>query len=388
MNFTKESNGAFFSESFWLPQNVTWEDFNRFEDKDGLRMPKIQDVFVAWKLVPFVLLSKFVVEKFVAPKLGKWAGIKDELREKPKHVEILEKAHRANPWGRWSNQAISALTKQLDWTDEQIHEWFKARRKYATETTLEKFCESVWRAMFFICIMVYGIYCHWSKEWVWDLKRCYENFPQPVTEDLYWYFIISLANYSAWNISQFWDVQRKYYRILLFHHLLAVALLVGQWVAGVHRMGLLICTVHDVGDLLLEAIKCLKYLNLLRAKAWWLWIFSFVNGGLWIATRNIILPFYLIPGIYRHAPFGMLQSFPYSCFRGGACNISSFAFNSNHVLVIMLSCLGLLHVYWTCLIFRISYLALIVGKLEDDTREVSDDESDGPKMKLKSTKKE
>ncbi|XP_072152955.1 ceramide synthase 4-like isoform X1 [Bemisia tabaci] len=198
---------------------------------------------------------------------------------------------------------------------------------------------------------------------------------QPVTDDIYWYFIISLANYSAWNFSHFWDVPRRDPKVVITHHFSAVVLLSGMWVAGAHRVGLLVCLTHDVGDILLEACKCSKYLNLLKAKAWWLWIFAFFNCGIWIFTRNIILPLHIIPSIYHYSPFNLPQTFPLSCFHG-SCDVSAFKFTMCHVLLIMLVGMSILHVYWTGIMVRISYLGLIVGKMEDDTRSMSNCDND------------
>ncbi|CAH0384295.1 unnamed protein product [Bemisia tabaci] len=224
------------------------EVFEKFESKDGLRMPSIQDVYFAWKLIPLVLFVKYFMEKCIAATFAKWLGVKEEPREKPPSVDILEREHRANPWGKWSHEKILALSKELAWTEIQVRSWLNTRRRFALPTTAEKFSESSWRACVFFFIFTYGLSVHWSKEWLWDIKLCAQGYP----------------------------------RFL--------------------------------------ACKCSKYLNLLKAKAWWLWIFAFFNCGIWIFTRNIILPLHIIPSIYHYSPFNLPQTFPLSCFHG-SCDV-------------------------------------------------------------------
>nr|XP_018905665.1 PREDICTED: ceramide synthase 6-like isoform X1 [Bemisia tabaci]XP_018905666.1 PREDICTED: ceramide synthase 6-like isoform X1 [Bemisia tabaci] len=381
MNLSRQPDNLFFSTPFWLPPNVTWDFFERFDTGDGFQFPSVKDLYAAWKLVPLFLIAKYGVEKYVGPKVGAWAGIQDEERKKPPHVDLLEKAHRSKPWGKWSDNEISALTKQLDWTEEQIREWFKARRKFALPTTLEKFSESFWRCFGFIFILAYGLYVHWSKDWFWDIKLAFKDYPQPVTRDMYWYFLISLANYSAWNISQFWDVPRKDPKLLMLHHFAAVFLLSASWIAGAHRIGLYTLLIHDVGDVLVEGSKSLKYIDALKVDQPSLYFFSLFSTSLWVFTRNFILPLRIIPCVYYHAPFSIPETFPLSCLHG-PCDISSFRFNMCHIILIILGGMSTLHLYWTYIIMKINYTAFFAGKLKDDTHTMSDDDEDDSAKKI------
>ncbi|CAH0384296.1 unnamed protein product [Bemisia tabaci] len=165
------------------------EVFEKFESKDGLRMPSIQDVYFAWKLIPLVLFVKYFMEKCIAATFAKWLGVKEEPREKPPSVDILEREHRANPWGKWSHEKILALSKELAWTEIQVRSWLNTRRRFALPTTAEKFSESSWRACVFFFIFTYGLSVHWSKEWLWDIKLCAQGYP-------------SIYHYSPFNLPQ------------------------------------------------------------------------------------------------------------------------------------------------------------------------------------------
>lgn len=76
MNFSRQPDKLFFSTPFWLPPNVTWDYFERFDTGDGFQFPSVKDLYAAWKLVPLFLIAKYGVEKwvticFIAPILLK-----------------------------------------------------------------------------------------------------------------------------------------------------------------------------------------------------------------------------------------------------------------------------------------------------------------------------
>ncbi|CAH0387461.1 unnamed protein product [Bemisia tabaci] len=357
----------FWDATFWLPPNTTWKDFEKINGSG--RISTVNDLIFAWKLVPLLLILKYTFEKYVGAKLANWAGLEEKLREKPPTVMLLKRAYRESRGREWRERDVLAFSKQLNWSAQEVRQWFRAKQIFESTPITDKIGESSWRFVFFTCIFSYGLWAHWTKDWFWNFKLCWENFPQPVSEELYWYFIISFANYSSWGVSHFWDVQRKDPKIMMFHHFVALTLLSTQWMQRYHRIGLLICWYHDIGDLQLELSKVLKYLKFKTACRWTFFLFTFV----WILVRNIIFPFYLVTSIYNYSPHNVPLHFPFSCLHG-SCSISSFQFTATHVLLLCCWALCLLHVYWTYLILRVLYLNLAFGIEEDDT--VSDCEEE------------
>ena len=105
---------------------------------------------------------------------------------------------------------LEGLSKQLDWDVRKIQCWFRHRRNQDKPPTLTKFCESMWRFTFYLCIFCYGIRFLWSSPWFWDTRQCWHSYPyQPLTSGLYYYYIMELAFYWSLMFSQFTDIKRK-----------------------------------------------------------------------------------------------------------------------------------------------------------------------------------
>ncbi|KAI8441923.1 hypothetical protein MSG28_005595 [Choristoneura fumiferana] len=85
-------------------------------------------------------------------------------------------------------------------TERQVERWWRLRRSQDKPTTLVKFCENAWKCTFYVC-----------------------NFG--VTNDIWWYYMVSSAFYWSLTLSQFWDVRRKDFWQMFVHHLATIALL-------------------------------------------------------------------------------------------------------------------------------------------------------------------
>lgn len=75
---------------------------------------------------------------------------------------------------------IVNLTKQLDMTERQIERWWRRRKAQDKPTTLKKFCENVWRGMFYTYSFIFGMIVMWDKVWLWDIKQCWYSYPHQV----------------------------------------------------------------------------------------------------------------------------------------------------------------------------------------------------------------
>jgi sphingoid base N-palmitoyltransferase len=72
------------------------------------------------------------------------------------------------------------LTKQLDLSERQIERWWRRRKAQDKPTTLKKFCENVWRGMFYAYSFAFGLIVMWDKPWLWNIKECWYNYPHQV----------------------------------------------------------------------------------------------------------------------------------------------------------------------------------------------------------------
>ncbi|KAF9798018.1 hypothetical protein SFRURICE_007537 [Spodoptera frugiperda] len=236
---------------------------------------------------------------------------------------------------------ICSLAKQLDMTERQVERWWRLRRSQDKPSTLVKFCENMWRFTFYLYNFSYGVFILWEKEWLWDIDQCYIGYPhQGLTNDIWWYYMISAAFYWALTFSQFWDVRRKDFWQMFVHHIATILLLSFSWVCNLHRIGTLVLLVHDCADIFLDAAKAAKYANYQR-------LCDTIFAGftvLWIVSRLFVYPFYIIWSTSIRAPM-LLPMFP-----------AYYIFNS--LLCLLLG----LHMVWTWLILQVAYKAISAGQ--------------------------
>ena len=50
------------SEQFWLPNNVTWNDFHELEQK-GIRLPRMIDLAYVYPFAGILYIIRFIFEK-------------------------------------------------------------------------------------------------------------------------------------------------------------------------------------------------------------------------------------------------------------------------------------------------------------------------------------
>ncbi len=124
---------------------------------------------------------------------------------------------------------------------------------------------------------MYGVIVLWDKSWFWDVKSCWYGYPhqvmysqsvcsrqfltkkknlsnllQSVENDIWWYYMISMAFYWALTVTQFFDNKRKDFWQMFIHHMITLLLMALSWVCNLHRVGSLVLVVHDCADILLE----------------------------------------------------------------------------------------------------------------------------------------
>uniref|UniRef100_A0A2K5VFA0 Ceramide synthase 5 n=1 Tax=Macaca fascicularis TaxID=9541 RepID=A0A2K5VFA0_MACFA len=224
--------GWLWSERFWLPQNVTWADLEG--PADGYGYPRGRHILSVFPLAAGIF---FVSERLEGPGEGRGTGVLTLLI----HLQYPDK------------KRLEGLSKQLDWNVRKIQCWFRHRRNQDKPPTLTKFCESMWRFTFYLCIFCYGIRFLWSSPWFWDIRQCWHNYPfQPLSSGLYYYYIMELAFYWSLMFSQFTDIKRKDFLIMFVHHLVTIGLISFSYINNMVRAGTLIMCLHDVSDFLLE----------------------------------------------------------------------------------------------------------------------------------------
>ncbi|CAH1978077.1 unnamed protein product [Acanthoscelides obtectus] len=355
--FYKKFVDTFWSEYIWLPPNVTWADIAPDASKE-VQHADHRHLFYPLPMSLFLLLLRYVLEKYWFAPVGISLGIKNSRPKKAPENATLEQAYAQSK--KWKHKQIQGLAKQVDMSERQVERWLRLRKSQNKPSTLTKFCENSWRCLYYTFSFAYGLTILWHKPWLWDIMECWNGFPhQSVTNDIWWYYMISMAFYWSLCISQFFDVKRKDFWQMFIHHIATIVLMCLSWVVNVFRIGTLVLVVHDCADILLEAAKMAKYSGYQRICDVIFAIFTIV----WITTRIGIFPFWIIKNTSYDAP-KVVPMFP-----------AYYIFNSLLVLLLVL------HIFWTYLILKIAYNSLNAGQMEGDIRSSSDDYSEDSNSK-------
>jgi ceramide synthetase len=355
----------FWNSDVWLPPNVTWDSFNEeqivkekivIEPKDFARF---NDLWYPLPCALFVIVLRWMVEKWVFKPIGIRLGLKDRKRRPPPHNQVLEEAFSSRRSSASTNEEedVNKLSQAAGISPIQVQRWLRRRRQAELPTTLHKFCETGWRWMFYTGILVYGFVCLWDKPWFWNIRHCWYDYPyHAIDPDVWLYYMIELSFYWSLSISQFFDVKRKDFWEMFVHHNTTIALMMFSWSAHFTRIGTLVLIVHDCSDHLLELAKLFRYTRKKKACEVIFILFSLT----WIITRCGVYPSWILYSTLYDAA-GFIQMFP-----------AYYIFNS------LLGTLQLLHILWTYFLVRAIHRALTKGNVADDRSddEPSDDESD------------
>ncbi|KAF3856613.1 hypothetical protein F7725_017336 [Dissostichus mawsoni] len=403
----------FWNERFWLPHNVTWADLA--DPAPGVEYPKAGHLFSALPLALGIFALRILFERCVHvahAAVSCRVGVKilltevysqqwsdgfagsDVLTSPPSllclrcvaspcarslliHPGVGRRAHpnavlekvftsiTKSP----DSRHLDGLSKQLDWEVRKVQRWFRNRRNQDKPSTHTKFCESMWRFTFYLCIFTYGLRFLWQTPWMWDTRHCWYGYPyQVMTPGLYYYYVTELAFYWSLMFSQFTDIKRKDFMIMFIHHLATIGLISFSYVNNMTRVGSLVMCVHDASDFLLELAKLANYAKYQRLCDFLFIVFSVA----FFITR-------LGPELHYVRELGHSGAVP---------------------LLVALQLLTarppVLHIIWSYLIARIAVKAVLRGKVCNDVR--SDIESssenepdtptDGPKAYSHSPKGE
>ncbi|XP_010874199.2 ceramide synthase 5-like [Esox lucius] len=348
-------SSMFWSESFWLPPNVTWAELEH--PPPGEEYPKAGHLVACLPLAFGVLALRVLFERLVAKPCAHILQIEPGVSRRAQPNAVLERvfASTASP----DSRRIEGLSKQLDWDVRKVQRWFRLRRNQDKPSTLTKFCESMWRLTFYTGIFMYAIRHLWVSPWMWDTRQCWYNYPfQALSPGQYNYYVAELAFYWSLMFSQFTDIKRKDFLIMFVHHLATITLITFSYCNNMLRAGTLVMCVHDAADIFLELAKLANYAKYQRICDTAFIVFSII----FFITRLVIYPFWVIYSV-------LVESWeiigPYQ---------SWWLLNG------LLLLLQVLHVIWFYLIARIAIKALFKGKVAKDDRSdiesSSEDEAD------------
>ncbi|XP_062609791.1 ceramide synthase 5-like isoform X1 [Saccostrea cucullata] len=347
---------TFWSEWFWLPENVTWKHLENKED--GLYYPQAKDLYIPFVLAIVVFAVRKCFESLIARPVGLYFGIKDGRPKIVTPISALENSYQVKKFP--SEETIKVLEKQTDMTERQIQRWFRMRRNQERPSQMKRFTEASWRFFFYFSIFVYGVAVLWDKPWFADSMKCWVGYPQHhLSSGVFWYYMIEISFYWSLMFSQFMDVKRKDFWEMFTHHCATISLLTFSWCGNFVRVGTLVLCIHDAVDYWLEAAKMAKYIKAQRLCD----VLFAVFGVVWFITRLVLYPTKVMWSTY------------YECKQvvGGFPSLYLF----NGVLVILL----VLHAYWFSLIVTVAYTVLskqgeeVTDIRSSDEEEISEEDT-------------
>ncbi|VDM53954.1 unnamed protein product [Angiostrongylus costaricensis] len=234
---------------------------------------------------------------------------------------------------------------------------------FAGKSKFKRVAECAWRLCFYICAWITGLLIMLGQPQLKDVSECWRGWPHHnVTTPTWWYYILEASFYWALLIGTVCiDIRRADFMQMTLHHAITILLLYISWTMNMVRVGTLVLFVHDAADIFIEMAKIVRYAEWKNALNVLFVVFIIV----WTATRLIYYPFWIIRSVWFDAPEMIQSSYQWT-------NIWQRPVVPR-ILMVMLSSLLVLHIFWTYVILKVACKSMKGGEL-DDVREESDSE--------------
>lgn len=158
-----------------------------------------------------------------------------------------------------------------------------------------KMISSIWKGTQYIITSCIGYWVLSQCSWVGDRRNFFLNWPiHPMSqpEKLYYYCAYGQSLFNLVYLP-FEPIKLKDFKVYTVHHMVTLFLVHFSYMYGFHRIGCAILLVHDVADPFMEVAKCALYKGYEGVANVMFGLFVLV----FIMTRNIIYPFYIVSSI-------------------------------------------------------------------------------------------
>ncbi|XP_075436281.1 ceramide synthase 6-like isoform X2 [Ascaphus truei] len=361
------TDGNLFEGTSWVPYLTCWLDnqlMTYFPANDtghqagGPEARRAKDLLIVVPLILTIGLTRYLLERAVFRPLARWLRI-EESEPMPGNV-ILEKVYK-HIAKKPSRPHVASLARQLSWDTPKVKTWFKQRGAQDKPSTQKKFCESMWRCLFYTWAVLYAWNYISKTNWIWDGRECWKDNPSYVisTEE-YVHYMVELAFYGSLVFSQFLDIKRKDFLIMFVHHNATILLIAGSYYHNMTRIGALTMLYHDIADIVLEAGKISNYVRCQTLCNALFVVFAVV----FMITRLIILPLRCGKPVIFDSEVALAGTGAWKYYTA--------------LTILMLA----LHIYWSLFICSMVVKVYRKGKVTRDDRSdmesSSDDDTDPP----------
>eukprot|EP01098_Paradermamoeba_levis_P000058 TRINITY_DN10066_c0_g1_i1.p1 TRINITY_DN10066_c0_g1~~TRINITY_DN10066_c0_g1_i1.p1 ORF type:complete len:298 (-),score=88.00 TRINITY_DN10066_c0_g1_i1:75-929(-) len=234
---------------------------------------------------------------------------------------------------------------------------WRTKQELKKEPSLpEKFRATCWKLLSYTVLLSVGIFFLKDQPFIHDTTYFWRGWPRHVhfPEPLRIFYLAELGLYIYSTFALPFEPKQKDVYVMLVHHISTVALIFISYITGFWKIGIVIMTLHDISDPLLEFSKLCLYTK----KHMWLGNYTFAAFALvFLVSRCYYFP-QLIWSAYSEAltfiPQGVsfLPYYPtYYTFIGLLCTLQA------------------LHLYWAYLILLMIVRALGKGELDKDARD-------------------
>jgi ceramide synthetase len=137
-----------------------------------------------------------------------------------------------------------------------------ARSYKLSPESIEKFPESIWKFSVYTITWTWSAYITHDMDLMFDILSHWTTWypARPVETSVYWLFTFEVGFYLHYSYGMlFLEARRKDFAVLMAHHILTVALIVGCYTVRFHIVGVLLIFIHDIGDVFLEGSKSILY---------------------------------------------------------------------------------------------------------------------------------
>ncbi|KAK8745850.1 hypothetical protein OTU49_000049 [Cherax quadricarinatus] len=329
-DFLRQVSESVWRADFWLPSGLTWQDL---QSTDNLQFPEFSDVWIYPLLFSLVFLffQYNFLEPLVLAPLAKAVGISNfRPPPPPPNSSMAIIFHR---YGRKVPEAVLVeASRESKLSVRQAERWIRACYKATRVNKHDLFLSAGVNVISHTIFFIGGWLIMYFKPWVWNITLCWQNYPyHNVDADVWWYYMTVLTFFWASTISDIGQPRRisEGKLKIIVHHVLTVILMTFSWVCNFTRIGTLVLLVHECADIPLLLAKMCIYAKKQTASN----IFFVVFLVLWLATRCVMYPFWVMRSVFFEATTYMFMP-------------------SAYIFFFLLTAVLVLNLMWTLLIFR------------------------------------
>uniref|UniRef100_A0A1I7TIK4 TLC domain-containing protein n=1 Tax=Caenorhabditis tropicalis TaxID=1561998 RepID=A0A1I7TIK4_9PELO len=301
---------------YWLPRGVGWSDMNNKTTEPGYMYPHYSHLWMTVITGISLIIYRFVFENYIFIPLAYFLS-------------------RKNP--PETRQGV------LD-----------REKKYT------RMAECAMRSLYYTVSFCCGLYLVSNESHFYDITECWRKWPfHPIPTAIAWYYWIQGGFYISLVFGIiFLDAKRSDFWQMLIHHFITLAL---GWNLLDHEYD------TDLG-------KILRYEQLDTALAICFGSVLIV----WVATRLVYYPFWIIRSVWFDAPALIQDDYEW-------LNLAQQP-QAPRFIMFLLTALLVLHIFWAYILFKIAYDTVKYGVV-DDVREDFDENSAVNREKAKAEEK-